>query len=173
MSTNRWCCGPTGISYLHISTLQPTDAAKCHWIVLHFWLQQLLIVDWLSPWLSASLQRPDSKNWRSDEEEEEADWELRWLLTFSHPALPKSVVGSGARSCGQDVNWDWNNKSEPFGHLELTKEEAAEVTWTSIAVLSLDLTPVSLFLAEDLQPWCTWMHSVYPHSSADMTTSIS
>lgn len=45
-------------------------------------------------------------------------------------ALPSSLPASGARSCGEDVNWDWNNKqSEPLRHLEMTKEEAAEGTW--------------------------------------------
>lgn len=41
-------------------------------------------------------------------------------------ALPSPLPASGCMSCGEDVNWDWNNKqSEPLGHLELTEKKGA------------------------------------------------
>lgn len=50
---------------------------------------------------SFSSQRPDSKNWRSDEHagriKPEADGEISCLLTAFHPVAPPSFIASGSR----------------------------------------------------------------------------
>lgn len=79
------------------------------------------------PVISCALQRPDSKNWRSGDGDEEL-WGLPNLLNSTQPYLP--LPASGSKSCGEDVNWDWNNKQfKPLRHLELTEKEAAEGAW--------------------------------------------
>lgn len=104
--------------------------------------------------LSLCLQRPDSKNWRSDEREEE-------LLCLSRPlypnsALPSSLPVSDARSCREDVNWDWNNKqSWPLRHLQKgpgRKKLKAHERGT--AVFGLELSPLTLILLAFTQGPC-------------------